>query len=77
MKALMGSITIQAFLEKNNNQRYGCSVCEFCGEVACYVNIFEAELGHGCDEQNIVWRDAATFVDIPIEELKLMVKNNE
>lgn len=72
----MGSITIRTFLKKNSNQRYGCSVCEFCGEVACYINVFEAELGHGCAEQDIVWGNAGIFVEIPIDELKIMDKNN-
>ena len=73
----MGSISIKSFLEKKSNQKYGCSICEFCGEVACYVSVFEAELGHGCKEQDIVWRDTAMFKGIPTEELKLMVKDDE
>lgn len=64
------SISLKTFLSRNSNQVYACSVCEFCGEVACYTGVFEAELGHMCHEHNKAWRNPSIFKEIPRKELE-------
>ena len=71
----MGSVTVQRYLELNSNQKYGCSKCEFCGEVACYISVSDAELGHECDEHNLAWTNASTFNAIKNTELLEILEN--